>query len=894
MPNPPPPPSPSAPGGATAPHRPRRRVLRWVLLALAVLILLPVGAIAVFVATFDAEAWKPRLESAVEAATGRALTLGGPIAVKPALIPTVTLEDVALANAPGGSRPQMLTVRRVEVRLALLPLLSRRIEVRRLVLVEPDLLLETDAQGRPNWVFAPPAAATPEPTAPPTEAAREASARLGIVVDALRVDRGRVTHRDGQSGATRTVGIPSLEASVPADGPMRLAATVVHEGLPIDLRAETGPLAGLTSPDQPFPIRATATAEGLRLAAEGALARPAARAGWRFRVHASVADLARLAPLLPPDAPQPPPLHNVSVEAEIAEPASPDGPLPVAVSALTLRVGESDLGTFRPGLRLARLEVSAPALDQPVRIALEAAQGTTPIRVEGTLGPPVAFQRAGTPFPIDLALGAADAAATVKGAIADARAITGVDLALALRAPDLAALSPLAGRPLPPLRDLVFEGRLAERGARFAEGAVLRDLRLASSAGDAAGEAAYVVGAQRPGVTARLASRRVDLDALRAAAATAAPPSGAAPAPTPPPRGGPQRVIPDIALPFEALTRFDTDLHWTVAELVARGATWRDLAVTAAFAGGRGQIAPLAVTAPEGGGRIELALHADATRDPPAARLEAKAPGLDLAPLLAAFGQPPLVAGKLEVEADLHGTGRDSRALARTLDGRLGLASVGGSIDAGLFERLPAQLRQAILPQGPQGRVAVECLAIGLVAADGVLRTRAFLIETALGRIGGSGGVNLHDETVALRLLSDIRAGGIALRAPVTIGGTLADPRIGVDPAAAAAGGLEAFLSLQDTPDRTLQGLAGALGALGSGGRGGAEAAPADCAAQLAIARGGRAGPAPPARAAQPAQPRPGAPAAEAQQQQPAPAVPGVPRELQAPAQQLLRGLFRR
>ncbi|MFC7539484.1 hypothetical protein ACFQU2_08465 [Siccirubricoccus deserti] len=72
---------------------------------------------------------------------------------------------MALANMPSGSRPEMLRMRRAEVELALLPLLSRRVEVRRLVLVAPDLLLETDKAGQPNWAFAPPGAA-PAPALP--------------------------------------------------------------------------------------------------------------------------------------------------------------------------------------------------------------------------------------------------------------------------------------------------------------------------------------------------------------------------------------------------------------------------------------------------------------------------------------------------------------------------------------------------------------------------------------------------------------------------------------------------------------------------------------------------------------------------------------------------------
>ncbi|TDG17150.1 AsmA family protein, partial [Paracraurococcus ruber] len=151
------------------PDTPRRRRWPWIL---ALLVLLPLVAGAVALASFDLNGQKPRIQALVKERTGRDLALNGPIGLKLSLIPTVTVEDVALSNMPGGSQPQMLTLRRAEVQLALLPLLSRRVEVARLRLVGPDLLLETDAEGRPNWVLAPPAA----PAAPPpAEAAPAAS-----------------------------------------------------------------------------------------------------------------------------------------------------------------------------------------------------------------------------------------------------------------------------------------------------------------------------------------------------------------------------------------------------------------------------------------------------------------------------------------------------------------------------------------------------------------------------------------------------------------------------------------------------------------------------------------------------------------------------------------------
>ncbi|MFC7609423.1 AsmA family protein [Teichococcus aestuarii] len=135
---------------------PRRRRRRTLLAGAAVLVAVPVLAWGGLNLVLRDSVLRPRVIAAVEQATGRALTLSGPVGIKLSLVPTVTLEGVALANAPGGSRAEMLTASRVEARLALLPLLSRRIAFERLTLIEPDLLLEVDAEGQGNWRLSPP------------------------------------------------------------------------------------------------------------------------------------------------------------------------------------------------------------------------------------------------------------------------------------------------------------------------------------------------------------------------------------------------------------------------------------------------------------------------------------------------------------------------------------------------------------------------------------------------------------------------------------------------------------------------------------------------------------------------------------------------------------------
>ena len=86
------------------------------------------------------------------------------------------MEDVALANPPGFSRPDMVKVARVELSLALWPLLRHRLEIEHVKLVRPEVVLETDRAGHPNWVFtraAPVRTVSPSPESAPLPPTRQ-------------------------------------------------------------------------------------------------------------------------------------------------------------------------------------------------------------------------------------------------------------------------------------------------------------------------------------------------------------------------------------------------------------------------------------------------------------------------------------------------------------------------------------------------------------------------------------------------------------------------------------------------------------------------------------------------------------------------------------------------
>lgn len=835
---------------------PKRRRWPWILAALAVA--LPLAGWVALRAVVNPDALRPRLVAAVEQATGRRFALGE-ISLALSLRPTVALSDIALANPEGGSRPAMLTARRVEVQVALLPLLSRRVEIGRVLLVEPDLLLET-VGGLGNWEFRPPA---PTPT-PATPATATATAPLRIALDSLRLEGGRVAWRDG--ARSETLEILALDASAPLVGPAWAEGRLRLRGAEARIEATTGHIAAFGGAE-PWPFRLVATLPGeTRIAAEGRLANAGA---WTLALDARSRAPAQLAPLLPGVVI--PPLRDVALSGRLA---GAGGAL-TGAEALSLRAGASDLAALRPGLTLARLELAAPRFDAPVTLGGEGALAGQPINATGSTGSLAQFMgRAPGPLPVELRLTAAGAEATARGHLADPHAMTGVEIALALRVPDLAALTPLAGVPLPAVREIEAEARLAERGPGFRGGAHLRGLAVTSSAAEARGELSLVA-AQRPGLTGRLDVARLDLDALRVGQGAPPQPAPVAPppaAPAPAAAAGDRRVIPDLPLPLGALRDFDTDLRLTVARLTAGGAEWRDIQAPIRIEAGRGRIAPFAVATP--GGAVTAELTADAVAPTPTVALAFSAPRLDLAALQRALGQPVYVTGHGEVEADLRGAGAGLRQVAASLSGHLGLAMLDATVELPLTAPVYAAVRSRVpvLPDLPD-RLPVDCVAVRVAAEGGVLRFGTLLVDAPAARVAGGGTINLGTEAIALRLLHDVRAAGTELRLAADLGGTLAVP---------AYRGVQ-VQNLVGALAGRVGGDAGALlGALANRNGARPEALP-ECGPALTAARGGREGPMPAPRPAR----TQGGPAPEAPPASPLPLPPG-------PAGDLLRGLLRR
>ena len=126
---------------------------KWVVGIISASVLLSVVAVYVILSSYNYNGLKPEIIRAVKDDTGRELTLGGDISLKIGFTPALVVKDVSFQNASWGSQPELAKIKRFEIKVRLLPLLSHRIEVKRLILIEPEILFETDISGKSNLAF---------------------------------------------------------------------------------------------------------------------------------------------------------------------------------------------------------------------------------------------------------------------------------------------------------------------------------------------------------------------------------------------------------------------------------------------------------------------------------------------------------------------------------------------------------------------------------------------------------------------------------------------------------------------------------------------------------------------------------------------------------------------
>lgn len=834
-----------------------RRVCQWVIAGLLVILFVPVLAAGVLIARFDPNRYAPALIAAVDHATGRQLTLNGPITVKLSLTPVIAASDISLSNPPGFADPQMLTLRGVEAKIDLLALLSHRLDILQLVLVTPHIVLERDSKGAANWDFAPP------PTLPSggtTGGLPSMPGRAGgykIALEAVKISDGLLTVKEAGTAAPVTIALPTLIGTANSlAAPLHLTAKAMLGTTPFSAAGVVGPITQFSSAGTgPWPVDMAFKLGSATGTIRGKFGRPRTVRGYDLTVNANIPELEALSGALPAGVLHGmtlPALHGLAATARIVDQNST---IP-AIDGLSIKAGRSDLSGLRPGLVLNNLDIEMASLDQPISIQASGRLGNSPLTLTGHFGAPQALLNpallpASMPpqgsYPVSAAFQLGDATLTVRGAIATPETLAGAALALNGTIPDLSAFSPLVGRPLPAWKHIAVQTTVIDPGGLGLRNAAGLDGLVVTMDNAAFGGAASLYFGAQPRLQLALKFSQVNVDALQAAMPP--PAASTATTPSPAPASAPATVIPDTKLPLALLKRASADIQISADTLIWNQAIFSALQAHGVLRGGVLSVSPITGQLP--GGAVTASATLDATKEPAVASMKVNAPALALSPFLHAFGLPGTAEGTVQAQFSATGSGDTPHALAATLNGQLGLAMVNGIVDGAVLDRLfGTALRMVGLPVGlavAQGPVAVRCAALAMDATNGIGTIRALTLDSNRLFLQGGGNIDFGHETLGVILRPQMRVAGTDIGVPVEIGGSFAAPATAVPPlsaiqaAAAGAAGLSTSLAQPETANNSIFGKAESLLGIGA-----AKATGDACPAALSLARLGQPGPAAP------------------------------------------------
>ena len=234
--------------------RPRGPIKMAVAVAATVLAIVAVVVVAagIVLATQDFDRYRGDVAAVVRDATGRQLVIAGELDLELSLRPRLIAREVRFANAPWGTRPDMLRFDLLEAEVSALPLLLGEVHVQRIVLSGAKIFLETDRDGHGNWLLDhPPEGAD---SIADGDAAAAGEGDIPEVHNVVMRDIA-ITYRDGLSSHQRTLVLDELVANAP-DGASRvsLAANGRYEGRAFGISGTVGSIASLVAADAPYPV----------------------------------------------------------------------------------------------------------------------------------------------------------------------------------------------------------------------------------------------------------------------------------------------------------------------------------------------------------------------------------------------------------------------------------------------------------------------------------------------------------------------------------------------------------------------------------------------------------------------------------------------------------------
>jgi len=333
------------------------KIFAWTFASLVVLL----AILVLIIAFFDWNRIKPTLNAKVSEELRRPFAINGDLSVVwrreldeggwRAWVPWphVVAQDLSLGNPDWSKQPQMVTLKRVELRISPLALLAQRVTIPRIDLTEPNADLQRLADGRANWTFK---FDPKDPNAKPSS--------WVVDIGAIGFDKGHVT-LDDQSLKTQLdliidpLGKPipfsdivgekaaktaQEKGAAPQDYAFSLKVKGQYHGQKLTGEGKIGGLLALQDSARPFPLQAQVKIADTSVELAGTLTDPLNLGALDLRLKLAGSSLGNLYPLTGVTLPDTPPYATDGhLIAKLHEP----GGAVFHYEAFNGKIGESDI-----------------------------------------------------------------------------------------------------------------------------------------------------------------------------------------------------------------------------------------------------------------------------------------------------------------------------------------------------------------------------------------------------------------------------------------------------------------------------------------------------------------------------------------------------------------------
>lgn len=145
--------------------------------------------------------YKNLITDKVAAQLGREMQINGDIRFSILPRPEAHVSDIVIKNPKGATSENFVQLKQLDVAVALLPLLTKNVEIEKITLVKPAITLEKTADGGNNWTFQPTTEEKKEDTKP-----TEADASTSLKINDIALEDAYIRYVDTPAKSVQTVG----------------------------------------------------------------------------------------------------------------------------------------------------------------------------------------------------------------------------------------------------------------------------------------------------------------------------------------------------------------------------------------------------------------------------------------------------------------------------------------------------------------------------------------------------------------------------------------------------------------------------------------------------------------------------------------------------------------